>query len=188
MRPRQTRLIHNPFAAWGTIWSNDMSTDLSSLCMESASVLLSSSMIRLDACKLPYCSWNGWPWLWWRPDRPASCDGSRVPWWRDMMWEGAHFWERALRGVEDGAVGAESRTPGGTQIITFLGGSGGECFPPGIHGNFTGWQESGDRRRRGSWNFTLSYGQFKHGRSDTRTQCREMESDQSNATFRRLTD
>lgn len=112
--------------------------------MESASVLLSSSMMRLDACRLPYCSWNGWPWLWWRPDRPASWDGSRVPWWSDMTWDGAHFWERA----EDGAPGVESSTPGGTQIITFFGGSGGECFPPGIHGNFTGWQESGDRRRR----------------------------------------
>lgn len=151
-------------------------TNLSSLCMESASVLLSSSMIRLDACKLPYCSWNGWPWLWWRLDRPASCDGSRVPWWSDMTWDGAHFWEKALRGVEDGAVGVESRTPGGTQIITFLGGSGGECLLPGIHGNFTGWQESGDRRR-GSCYFTRSYGQWKHGCSDTRTQCRGMESD-----------
>lgn len=61
-----------------------------------------------------------------------------------MTWDGTHFWERA----EDGAPGVESSTPGGTQIITFFGGSGGECFPPGIHGNFTGWQESGDRRRR----------------------------------------
>lgn len=64
-----------------------------------------------------------------------------------MTWEGAHFWERALRAAEDGALGAESRSPGGTQIITFLGGSGGECFPPGIHGNFTGWQESGDKEQ-----------------------------------------
>lgn len=126
--------------------------------MESASVLLSSSMIRLDACKLPYCSWNGWPWLWWRLDRPASWDGSRVPWWSDMTWEGAHFWESA----EDGALGVESSTPGGTQIITFLGGSGGECFPPGIHGNFTGWQESGDRRRRDlCFLHTHSCGQLK---------------------------
>lgn len=104
-----------------------------------------------------------------------------------MTWEGAHFWERALRGVEDGAVDVESRTPGGMQIITFFGGSGGECFPPGIHGNFIGWQESGDRRRRGSYYLTFSYGQLKHGSSDTRTKGRGMESE-SNATFFRLTD
>lgn len=116
-----------------------MVTHLSNLCMESARVLLSSSMMRLGACKLPYCSWRGWPWLWWRP---ASWEGSKLPWWRDMPWLGAHFWGRVLRGFGDGEGEEESSPPGGTQIITFLGGRGGECFPPGIQGNFIGWHES----------------------------------------------
>ncbi|KAG7275148.1 LOW QUALITY PROTEIN: hypothetical protein CRUP_015802 [Coryphaenoides rupestris] len=37
--------------------------------------------------------------------------------------------------------------PGGMQIITFLGGSGGESLPPGIQGSRTSWQES--RRKKG---------------------------------------
>lgn len=62
-----------------------------------------------------------------------------------MPWGGAHFWERVLRGLGDGE-GEVSSPPGGTQIITFLGGKGGECFPPGIKGNFIGWQESAEKK------------------------------------------
>lgn len=124
-----------------------MATNLSNLCRESARVLLSSSMMRLGACKLPYWSWSGCPWLWWRPDSAASWDGSKVPWWGGMPWGGAHFWERVLRGLGDGEGEVEeSNPPGGTQIITFLGGKGGECFPPGIQGNFIGWQESAEEK------------------------------------------
>lgn len=130
---------------WGQsdlITSVLMATNLSNLCMESARVLLSSSMMRLGACKLPYWSWSGCPWLWWKLDRPASWEGNKVPW-----CGGAHFWERALRGLGDGEGEVEvSSPPGGTQIITFLGGKGGECFPPGIQGNFIGWQESREIR------------------------------------------
>lgn len=51
-----------------------------------------------------------------------------------------------LSGLGDGeGEMEESRPPGGTQIITFFGGSGGECFPPGMQGNFSGWNESGDK-------------------------------------------
>lgn len=96
-----------------------------------------------------------------------------------MTWEGAHFWERALRV----ALGVESRSPGGTQIITFLGGSGGECFPPGMHGNFTGWQESGDEEQEAC---VVSQPQIFTA-LDT-AQCREVEPGQSNATFLPLTD
>lgn len=32
--------------------------------------------------------------------------------------------------------------------MTFLGGRGGECLPPGIQGNFIGWQESRGRRNQ----------------------------------------
>lgn len=64
-----------------------------------------------------------------------------------MTWEGVHFWERALRGFGDGEADVDSRPPGGTHIITFFGGRGGECFPPGIQGNFIGWQESRERER-----------------------------------------
>lgn len=78
-----------------------------------------------------------------------------------MTWEGAHFWGRALRAAEDGALGVESRSPGGTQIMTFLGGSGGECFPPGRHGNFTGWQDSGDEEQEA--------GVISHSQIRTRT-------------------
>lgn len=124
-----------------------IATNLSNLCMESARVLLSSSMMRLGACKLPYWSWSGWPWLWWRLDRAASWEGSKVPWWRVMPWGGPHFWERMLRGLGDGEGELEeSSPPWGTQIITFLGGRGGECFPPGIQGNFIGWQESREKQ------------------------------------------
>lgn len=61
-----------------------------------------------------------------------------------MPWGGADFCGRVLRGLGDGEGEdkEESSPPGGTQIITFLGGRGGECFPPGIQGNFIGWQES----------------------------------------------
>lgn len=126
-----------------------MATNLSNLCRESARVLLSSSMMRLGACKLPYWSWKGCPWLWWRLDRPASWEGSKMPWWVGMPWGGAHFWERVLRGLCDGEGEVEeSSPPGGTQIITFLGGKGGECFPPGIQGNFIGWQESAKAKKK----------------------------------------
>lgn len=63
-----------------------------------------------------------------------------------MTWEGVHFWERVPRGFGDGEEDVGSRHPGGTQIITFFGGRGGECFPPGIQGNFIGWQESREKR------------------------------------------
>lgn len=124
--------------------------DLSNRCMDSASVLLSSSMMRLGACRLPYWSWNGWPWLWWRPEKAASWEGSRPPWCSGAPWRGPHFWERAQRGTGDGdGEPEESSPPGGTQIITFLGGRGGECFPPGMQGNFMGWQESRQKNREG---------------------------------------
>lgn len=124
-----------------------MAANLSNLCMESARVLLSSSMMRLGACKLPYWSWSGWPWLWWRLDRAASWEGSKVPWWMGIPWGGPHFWGRAQRGFGDGE-GEPSCPPGGTQIITFLGGRGGECFPPGMQGNFIGWQESRKKKKK----------------------------------------
>lgn len=99
-----------------------------------------------------------------------------------MTWEGAHFWGRALRAVEDGAWGVESRSPGGTQIMTFLGGSGGECFPPGRHGNFTGWQDSGGEEQEAR---VISHSQI---RMHAWAQGRGMESGQRNAALLRLTD
>lgn len=67
------------------------------------------------------------------------------PWWFDIPCGTPHFCGRALRGLGEGDV-EESSPPGGTQIMTFLGGRGGECLPPGIQGSFIGWQES-----RGKW-------------------------------------
>lgn len=69
-----------------------------------------------------------------------------MPWCRDMTWEGVHFWERALRGFGDGEADDGSSPPGGTQIMTFFGGRGGECFAPGIQGSFIGWQESREEK------------------------------------------
>lgn len=71
-----------------------------------------------------------------------------------------HFWGRPLKGLGDGdGELEESSPPGGTHIITFLGGRGGECFPPGIQGNFIGWQESkgGEKRKKKSKSNYISY-------------------------------
>lgn len=94
-------------------------THFSSLCRLKASVLLSSSMMRLGAwpCMEPYCRWIWWPWLcacpwlwcfplpwspWWRLARDVRCEGSRGPWWGGWPWRwpwgGGNFgWEKVLR-------------------------------------------------------------------------------------------
>lgn len=120
---------------------NKAETNLSNRWMDSARVLLSSSMMRLGAWRPPYWSWKGWPWFWWSWESPINWEGSSDPWWGGKPCGGAHFGGSELRGMGDGD-GEESSPPGGTQIITFLGGKGGECFAPGMQGNFIGWQES----------------------------------------------
>lgn len=83
---------------------------LSNLCMVSASVLLSSSMIRLGGWtgSVAYCrecppigAWLGGP---------------------------GHFWKASEGG---------SMLPAGTEIMSFFGGRGGDSFTD-IHGSFTG--------------------------------------------------
>lgn len=92
-------------------------THLSSRCMVSASVLLSSSMTRLGGCtgrgSVLYWSTveDGAPWW----------GGSRPPWCVPGGCAEEHFWGKA------GSRG--SKPPGGAQITTFLGGRGGENLP-----------------------------------------------------------